>query len=919
MHQWFKSIQYQPSLNCCSKFLLLGLACCTFSSVICKATLVRAEIQLDNTLGGEATVLTPGVEVKGATADIINGGAIRGANLFHSFREFSIGDGQQVYFANPTGVENILTRVTGNNRSEILGTLGVLGNANLFFINPNGIIFGQNARLDVGGSFVASTADSLAFGNGFAFSASNPQAPPLLAINVPLGLQYGSNAFPIELQGARLTVPPGNTLAVIGGDVSLQNGAILQVTDGRIELGGLSSLGIVGLETTNNGFQLQFPEGVERSHVSMVDGAMIEATSDNGGTVAVNAKTFQVEKGSQLFIFTTGDQNATGEMRINATDSIAIAGDDSNIFTIVDSASNGNGASIALQTRSLALTDGGQLGTVTFGRGKAGDIAIAASESITLVGGGISKPNQVTAIASQNLAEGNGGNVAITTGTFTLDQEAQLGALAYGAGQGGNVSVTARDIAIQNGGFLASVVGSDASGIGGNLNIITRSLRVTTNGQLGTNTDGPGAGGTLTIQATQAIVLDGAGAIEGVSTGAFSRSGFGFLSPGQEVGNGGTIEVTTPSLLVTNGAKIDATAFKTGQGGNVAVSVQNLSVLNGAQIAAGTIGSANAGNVKIVATNNATFDGSGAELSGVFTSVEPGASGDGGDIDIAARSLQVTDGAQINASSQGTGIGGNIRIRADSLTLDRQGEISAETASNTGGNITLDVSNLLLLRRGSNLSTTAGTAQAGGNGGNIAIASGLIVASPTEDSNITADAFTGKGGNIDIQTQGIFGIKFRDRQTAFSDITASSQLGINGVVEINTPDVDPSNGLVNLPTNLVDASQQITQSCRDSTGTIANQKSEFIITGRGGLPANPSDILSSDAVWQDLQPHALLNEKLSNFQPQQKTLSQPPTAIVEAQGWEIAANGIVTLVAQAPATTPHNSFVKPVSCPVVQN
>ncbi|MBD2203206.1 filamentous hemagglutinin N-terminal domain-containing protein [Calothrix sp. FACHB-1219] len=161
LHQWFKSIQYQPSLNCDSKLLLLGLACCTFSSIICKATLVRAEIQPDNTLGGEATILTPGVEVKGATADIINGGAVRGANLFHSFREFSIGDGQQVYFANPTGVENILTRVTGNNRSEILGTLGILGNANLFFINPNGIIFGQNARLDVGGSFVASTADSL--------------------------------------------------------------------------------------------------------------------------------------------------------------------------------------------------------------------------------------------------------------------------------------------------------------------------------------------------------------------------------------------------------------------------------------------------------------------------------------------------------------------------------------------------------------------------------------------------------------------------------------------------------------------------------------------------------------------------------------------------------------------------------------
>lgn len=95
--------------------------------------------------------------------DLIEGGARRDSNLFHSFSEFNINNGQRVFFANPAGVDRILSRVTGNTQSNILGTLGVLGNADLFLLNPNGIVFGPNARLDVWGSFLATTAD-LQFG-----------------------------------------------------------------------------------------------------------------------------------------------------------------------------------------------------------------------------------------------------------------------------------------------------------------------------------------------------------------------------------------------------------------------------------------------------------------------------------------------------------------------------------------------------------------------------------------------------------------------------------------------------------------------------------------------------------------------------------------------------------------------------------
>src|ERR671933_65339 len=186
-----------------------------------------AQITPDATLGTESSVVTPNINIRGLPGDRIDGGAVRGANLFHSFQEFNVGDGQRVYFATPTGIENILSRVTGNNLSNILGTLGVDGGANLFLLNPNGIIFGQNAKLDIAGSFVASTANSLVFENGSKFSATNPEAPPLLKISITPGLQYG-------------TTQPGATIANSG---NLAGGQNLTLSAGNLDLQGQLSAG----------------------------------------------------------------------------------------------------------------------------------------------------------------------------------------------------------------------------------------------------------------------------------------------------------------------------------------------------------------------------------------------------------------------------------------------------------------------------------------------------------------------------------------------------------------------------------------------------------------------------------------------------------------------------------------------------
>jgi filamentous hemagglutinin family protein len=198
-------------------------------------SIAQSLIVPDNTLGEEKSRLTPNVEIRGRLSDRISGGARRGGNLFHSFEQFEVLEGRGAYFENPSDVQNIFSRVTGSNPSEINGTLGViredsstaLGDANLFFINPNGIVFGENARLDVGGSFTATTAEAIEFAEQGVFSSSNPTVPELLTINPSAFLfnqisaqpitQYGSSdgANPIN---AGLRVPIGANLVLLGGN-----------------------------------------------------------------------------------------------------------------------------------------------------------------------------------------------------------------------------------------------------------------------------------------------------------------------------------------------------------------------------------------------------------------------------------------------------------------------------------------------------------------------------------------------------------------------------------------------------------------------------------------------------------------------------------------------------------------------------
>ncbi len=938
----------------------------------------NAQIVPDNTLGNEPSRLTN---------DVIAGGATRGANLFHSFSEFNIGEGQQVYFANPNGIQRILSRVTGTSRSEILGTLGVLGNADLFLINPNGILFGPNAQLDLRGAFIASTGNSLVFSNEDSFSTIDPR-PPLLTVNVPVGLQIGSSPGDITIQGTAIALRSGRTLGLIGGNVTFAENAVVFNRPGRFEIGGLSDAGTLAISEINNQFFLQFPQGVPRADVSLFEDSQVGVLGI-GGDLKVSARNITLNPGSLAIGITAatgtpgrqagdlvldatdtirlsgeptssifnasfpGSQGQPGNIRITAktvsiadggvissdirgvgnggnisiqADSLVVSGEDSDGF--VSSISSqvgrtgiGDGGKIQVSVRSLTLSGGAQITSNVFGRGNAGNIAIESREQILLDGSsrrgfasgfssGVGSNSlgqggsiDVTApflsltngasLDVRTLGQGNAGNLNVTAGTVLLSGQSDFTAATGGTGNAGAIALTIGDtLTLNQASAIRSNVLANARGDGSNINITTVALQVLGGSSLQTSTAGQGSAGKVAINARDAVVLDGSGN-DSVLTGITSQ-----VFP-SAIGNGNSIDISTRELSILNRARIDASTRGQGEAGNINIVANQVDLAAGGQLRTITGGVSDAGNIIVMGSDRVTLRGSD---SGLFANTEAGSTGKGGTIVLASHRLSLHDRAQISVDSQGSGEGGDIQIRADALTLDTNSAISAQTVSNTGGNLDLNVRDLLLLRQNSTISTTAGTARGNGNGGNIGINAGFIVAVPNENSDITANAFRGNGGNIAITTQGIFGIEFRDRQTPLSDITASSQFGVNGVVTVNTLGIDPVQGAVELPATF--STPPLARGCQ----ARGSQTSSFVNTGRGGIPTNPTDPLMADTLWQDLE---LLGEteqgatEQPTTNPQQLRTDNSTSTLIEAQGWIVRRDGTVVLTAQPPTVTPN--------------
>jgi large exoprotein involved in heme utilization and adhesion len=581
-------------------------------------------------------------------------------------------------------------------------------------------------------------------------------------------------------------------------------------------------------------------------------------------------------------------------VKITASDSIKFNGISSAQSGVLVGAV-GNAGGVEISTKTLELLGGSGIITNTAGTGNAGTVKITASDSI--------KFNSISTAESGVLAgaEGKAGGVEISTKTLELLGGSKLLTSTAGKGDAGTVKITASDsikidsivgaTSIDGISVVASNVANGAIGNAGGVEISTKTLVLLNGSALIANTSGKGDAGTVKITASDSTKFDGiSGVTSSVEIGA--------------IGNAGGVEISTKTLELLGGSGLTASTLGQGDAGTVKITATDfIKLTNGSRISSSTSSSGNSGKIEIIAGNSLILDGND---TGVFARTVENSTGKGGSIFIDPPLVSITNGAKIVVESLGTGNGGDLTIIAGKFVFENNSLINANTASGEGGNINLQIADIFFPRNNSNINATAGGT---GNGGNINLSALFTIAIPSENNDIYADASFGKGGNINLTTQAIFGLQFRPRRTDLSDITASSEFGVQGNVNINTPGVDPSKGLSNLPVNISDASKLVTQRC-----LADRQGSAFVITGRGGIPISPANIISSINLQENIGTPS--SNQLAS-QPSQlisQSPNPPANRIVEAQGWTIKPNGQVSLVAEVNNAIPTSTWARQLQC-----
>lgn len=970
---------------------------------------VKAQITPDRTLPINS-VVTPNNSTL-----LIEGGTTVGSNLFHSFSEFSVPAQTEAFFNNSSNINNIITRVTGSQISTIDGILRSNGTANLFLLNPNGIIFGSDAQLNIGGSFVSSTANSFKFADGSEFSAVNPQAPPLLTINLPIGLQFGANPAPIinrsTANSLRTGTPrvgletPDKTLALVGGDLLLPGGN-LTASQGQIALISVASPGLVNFSPNSNGFIFDTPN-IPNGNINLSAGAAVNTSGLGGGSIQIRGGKVALSQGSKLVAETFGDLNggginilanqfnlqsgafvststfgagAGGNLTVSA-DTVELTGTtplltsqqliigtfnplnlSNGLFSLT--AGSGRGGDLIITANRLLVQNGADVFTGTFapsangetgnfagnltlkvansaiisngsllfsgtaGTGRGGDLNIVAQQLQVSDGSAVSttpgpeskgrggdlnvSANSIElrgtpagaavpgGLFTTTLGTSDAGNLTIQTDQLIIADGAQISASSAGSGLGGNLTVTADTIDLSGkssdgrflGGLFTSsslltVLGQTGNAKAGDLSVTTRRLSVRGGAQISAATGSDGEAGKLEVKASESVE------VTGFATGVdptVQRVAFGGIIDGsvpsaieantRGAGKAGDLTIQTPRLIVSNGAEIGVRATSSGAAGNLKIIADTIDLNDQGTISAVKV-SGTGGNIELNAGK--------VKLDNSIINASVFGAGVGGSITInASDSVQLINGANLSVSSFGPGNAGNIEINSDSLKLDR-GTMTATSLFGEGGDINLTVKNDLVLRNNSTISTRAGTENTGGgNGGNINIKTGVIAL--LQNSAINANAFDGNGGSIQITTQGLF-------VAPDSAITASSRQGIDGLVRIITPDINPNSAIVELPMNVNDSSKQIT------TGCAADRGNKFVITGQGGLPANPTQPLENQSAWQDWRFLNQVETRVAASMPEDGSEnSRRQTPLVEATSWQINRSGEVELVAKTLST-----------------
>ena len=786
------------------------------------------------TSSGLNTEVSPPVTLpSGQTQYNITGGTRPGGgtNLFHSFGDFNVPNNNIANFLNDSGLatSNVLGRVTGENPSVIFGRIqtngpGGFGNANFFLMNPYGFLFGPNATLNVGGMVAFTTADYLRLqgigGNGIFYADSAATSIITSAPVAAFGF-LGSNPAAIAVQGSTLTVAPGQSISLVGGNRGFEytdpdtghtastpvpdgvtmTGGTLSASGGHINLASVASPGVAPLGEVS---AIDFipASGMTMGNISLSQGALLDVSADAAGTVRIRSGQFTIDTAT-ISADTDNADGAPTAIDINVTGDMSLANELSPALT-ARTTGIGNAGAITIQSGNLdAITSSSDglvalIDTHTSGTGTAGSVAITTT-----------------------------GDLHATNGAFFIDTGTD------GTGHGGDVDIQGTNILIET------------------ATIATGNQRF---GQI-LEHDVSGSGGNLSMQATESLELRGST----ISTEAwFAEAGNIileapdiFVNSGATVAldgdfGGATMKVNADRLRLDSGSRLmNNTVFDTG--GDTIINARVVELTRGSFIQTGTLGDGTAGNIILTASERLTIDDRANPtnlVSGLISTVQEDSfgtfggtgsvtvttsqlemfgggiintttrnSGSSGDVSIFANSVTIsgqrdaefpgsilelgtTRGSGIYTRTVGSdlcvdacGKAGNITIVTDSLNLDSGGTInSGTTNTGAGGNIKINATNAISMSGVTTdgtpsgiYSRTVGQAPDAGTGGDIALTAGRSVTMSSGASVSTSSTGTGNAGNITINA----GNRFEARN---SSVTTKSEQAGGGNIEINALD-----------------------------------------------------------------------------------------------------------------------------------
>ena len=819
---------------------------------------VQAQITVDGKTNTSLTPTDNGVRIEN--------GDLAGNNLFHSFSEFSVPDGGSAAFNNAVEIENIFSRVTGGNISQINGLISANGGANLLLINPAGIVFGENASLNIGGSFFATTADSLLFESG-EFSAVNPQAAPLLTINRPIGLNFGNNPGDIINRASSngLSVTSGQNISLLGGNVNLEGG-LLTAPEGTITLGGLNGTGEIGIDPSN---KITFTEEEAKSNVFLNQQASVDVRGA-GGSIQVNANNLNITE-SSIFLagipINSGSVNTqSGDINLNLNNLVASGNSQIRNETL----GTGNAGNINITTRTLDFIEGSAIVASTFGTGNAGDVNINATGDVSFerdfggINTNVGLQRNDTVIEG---AVGNAGNISIEAKSFSLTNGARLVSKTSGQGNSGNIDVSvSENVFIEGEGFTPITVNDftyvfasgifaqatpDSLGDAGNITVDAKNFRLDNKAILAAESFTVGNSGSIAVNTKENIFL---------GTGTL------LLTQMQETGEGqaGDVSLTSKNLDMINGRIFSDTSSK-GNAGDIKINIsENLAMQDdsriNSQLNSNAIG--NAGNIEInVGDRSLIEDG-----TTISTSAESNAVGSAGNININA-GFQTINDSLIIADSQALGSAGDINLTAEESIilqttpegnfsgivtgLDRAinaDEVVESAGEGNAGNINLSANQINIDRGAFVISDIEGIATGGGeiniNTNSLRVENNSFISTFTITES-SAGSITVVGDTLILESGGKL-------------ITSTDGKGDAGTIDLSIADIiivdnglSPSIPRQQFEDPVLDELQNRTGLFVNATERATGNGGDIFIKSRSSLPTNNLRILNGAEISAD--------------------------------------------------------------------